>query len=58
MTIQEAIKSGKPFKKKDSSEWLVVSHNKQFIVYDYDNDRVYDLWIYEILADDWIVREE
>lgn len=62
MTIIEAIKSGKAFKRVDWVRWLIC--------YDMgcyppcwedaknEDDGEYALWREDILADDWIVREE
>ena len=61
MTIIEAIKSGKAFKRPDYSNWIIV---KGDFIYDevhkpeYFTDGCYIFAVPEILADDWEVREE
>lgn len=62
MTIIEAIKSGRPFKRADgntcysTSDWLALSGNQIVTLLEgYLIDR---LGVDDILADDWEVREE
>ncbi len=68
MTIQDAIKSGKPFKRPNHDLWMVVNQNEVF--YDrssFPEDRQFavrpliyqpvGLCVSAILADDWEVRE-
>jgi len=64
MTIIEAIKSGKAFKRinEDSYSWLVVAEPYLGIVRFGQDDFSFNNWIVfsveNIIADDWIVREE
>ena len=54
MTIQEAIKSGKPFRRKIHTMWTIVSGNQLM-----DNlvFKKYCPTVQAILADDWEVKE-
>lgn len=56
MTIQEAIKSGKAFKLNGSAYWLCVQNGYIFI--EIHPECIAPLGALDILADDWIVREE
>ena len=47
MMIQEAIKSGKPFRRKGTESWYVTS--SYCSLYFYEGD---------VLADDWEVKQE
>ena len=60
MTIQEAIKSGKPFRRKGTQEFYIVDYNTGFIcVYDttHSNSGEFsvDLYVDDLLADDWML---
>lgn len=61
MTIQEAIKSGKPFKRKSYKTWLItytpiLGDDLEF----YTEDKKTDVIIFPvaILADDWEVKND
>ena len=57
MTIQEAIKSGKPFKHSDlGDEYYLSVHRSCKIVY-YDNKEQVAFFAYDLLEDDWEVKE-
>lgn len=57
MTIQEAIKSGKPFRRKDDDCWLFFSPSGTLCL---DRDGKISEYgvteIEDIVADDWIVK--
>lgn len=57
MTIIEAIKSGKAFRRACwmTSEWLTIRLGEFWNLYD---NETYAIDVNEVLADDWIVREE
>jgi len=63
MTIQEAIKSGKPFRRLNSfrERWLIVVGNNPFFEYEpmpkHKYGRKTDLSPDDILATDWEVKE-
>lgn len=54
MTIQEAIKSGKYFKRK---KWNFYLHVDGYNIYD-EKEQIFTLDTTDILADDWEVKEE
>lgn len=64
MTIQEAIKSGKPFRRKDKIHWLLfadILHDN--VIYDTLKYRIiynsmHYFTIEDILARDWEVKDE
>ena len=63
MTIQEALKSGKPFKRPHQFEWTVYvsdKHNGWF--YDEKDPDMgstsLDLYYEDLLADDWVVKAD
>ncbi len=57
MTIQEAIKSGKPFRRKGwSDEWPYFVYDKHHEVMLTDDDKKEELWdlsFKDITPDDW-----
>lgn len=61
MTIQEAIKSGRPFTRPD--KYLYYSCWEGYIVYEGTKDIVQfgvtfdDLYVDDLLADDWRIKE-
>lgn len=60
MTIQEAIKSGKPFKRILDSEWLVIDKYGDFQKLDYFADPDDEFVLFssgDILYDDWEIKE-
>lgn len=61
MTIQDAIKSGKPFKRKDDDLYFLISPQFRHICVESESvvkiyDHAFD--IEDILADDWETKEE
>ncbi len=62
MTIQEALKSGKPFRRLNQDEWTVydpVKNNGWFYELGETSWGSTDLSLYykELLADDWEIKE-
>lgn len=47
MTLQEAIKSGAPFKRKHSPRWILWGRPKE----------QYNFSLDEVMATDWIIME-
>ena len=61
MTIQEAINSGKPFRRKgwvDDSIFVVYEKNDIVLCLDTDFQTPIELDVQDILADDWYTRED
>ena len=61
MTIQEAINSGKPFRRKgwvDDSIFVVYEKNDIVLSLDTDFQTSIELDVQDILADDWYTRED
>lgn len=65
MTIQEAMKSGKPFKRKDDEDvrWIVKRGHKLFITHKPSDENQYSyrpttFKMVDILADDWEIKED
>ena len=58
MTIIEAIESEKAFKRIADQHWFFISQYTDQIVYLIDDEMEHFLTDRDILADDWIVREE
>ena len=58
MNIQEAIKSGKPFKRKewDNYDWLFVNPQGNICVWGEDQGEWNPLDAEDILATDWEVK--
>jgi hypothetical protein len=61
MTIQEAIKSGKPFKRSIDSDWLVTTKGLPDIEHNFiikqESGVVQGLFVEDCLADDWEVKQ-
>ena len=60
MTIQEAIKSGKPFKRKYCTRWMTTSSPLEHFRYIHDDNKVDDIatiFGFDVLADDWEVKD-
>lgn len=59
MTLQEAIKSGKPFKRKSGKEmdYLIINKEGYVSIFKYQFDRI-SLSKEDILATDWEIEEE
>ena len=60
MTLQEAIKSGRPFKRKQQAYWMVVN-GSNIIISDGEYNKYlsyYDIDVKDILTKDWIIKEE
>jgi len=58
MTIIEAIKSGKAFKREKNVYWLVLNKAQDLVRFEDFGGYECDFHASDILADDWIVREE
>jgi hypothetical protein len=61
MTIQEAINSGKPFRRKgwvDDSIFVVYEKDDIVLSLDTDFQTSIELDVQDILADDWYTRED
>lgn len=61
MTIQEAINSGKPFRRRgwvDDSIFVVYEKNDIVLCLDTDFQTSIELDVQDILADDWYTRED
>jgi hypothetical protein len=59
MTIQEAIKSGKAFKRRYLANWIIYDPKKESRSTFEESTKVWVAFSAEdILADDWEVREE
>lgn len=61
MTIQEAINSGKPFRRKgwvDDSIFVVYEKNDIVLSLDTDFQTSIELDVQDILAEDWYTRED
>lgn len=68
MTIQDVIKSGKPFRRKawpPEDVWAIAAPGDEVFSYahpelneeDQDNDGIFPVTIDDILADDWETRQ-
>lgn len=57
MTIQEAIKSGKPFRRKDWKVWLKIENLFCFLIVNEDLIPQF-LTKHDILATDWEIKSE
>jgi len=57
MTIQEAMKSGKPFRRRDWTFWVFMSPSFRFIVEKDDIVRTTEITPIHFLADDWEVKQ-
>ena len=55
MTIQDAIESGRPFRRPGHGFWLGVEDNT---IIDYEDREDYYLTVDDIIADDWEIKEE
>lgn len=58
MTLQEAIKSGRPFKRKKTAHYLVARSNYNSIDWEDLLMQPYLPNLEDILASDWEVKEE
>lgn len=60
MTIQEAIKSGKPFKRKNESAWMFYESLEHILRHSLSNGNygmMLNLFPSDILADDWEIKQ-
>jgi hypothetical protein len=60
MNIQDAIKSMKPFKRKESTRYMCVSSPLQHFRYIHDDNTVNDvatLFAFDVIAEDWETRD-
>lgn len=57
MTIQEAIKSGKPFKRKHEIESMYCIVRRGYFVFFNENRNAYIMGASDILATDWEVKQ-
>ena len=62
MKLEEAVNSGKPFKRKDWNQWIIVSPEGDFpdagIVFENDREVDFPFVKSDITADDYELREE